>query len=71
MYPMLRAEMAKKRITLTDLSVVLDCTPTTMSMKLNGKSPLQFDEAVKIKEYVKTDMPLDALFARVETTVVK
>lgn len=63
MYPNVRAEMARNNLILDDLSHELGLTIPTISMKLNGKSPLTFAEAKKIKTALKTEMPLEQLFA--------
>ena len=38
MFPNLEAEMARRKISRQHLAKVLECTPTTLSLKLNGKS---------------------------------
>lgn len=42
MYPTLRAEMARRKIILKDLAEdpEINCTISTMSLKLGGKAPL-------------------------------
>lgn len=62
MYRNLEAEMARARITQFQLSKELDVTPTTMSLKLNGKSNLTLQECVKIKHFLGTDESIDYLF---------
>lgn len=66
MFPNLEAEMARKKITQAKLAEILEVTPTTLSLKLNGKSTLSLKECVKIKNMVFPDKTLDYLFA-VET----
>lgn len=58
--------MARKKITQAKLAEILEVTPTTLSLKLNGKSTLSLKECVKIKNMVFPDKTLDYLFA-VET----
>lgn len=67
MYPELRAEMARKNITVTMIATDprINRTVGTMSMKLSGKADLLFREAVIIKEIVKSELPLEILFRRV------
>jgi cyanate lyase len=62
MYPNVRAEMARNKITLEDLSKVLERTTTTISLKLNGQYPITLNEAKKIKELLSCDMSLEELF---------
>lgn len=64
MYPTLRAEMARRKIILKDLAEdpEINCTISTMSLKLGGKAPLTFAEARRIKEILGTDLSLEDLF---------
>ena len=63
-YPNLRAEMAKQKISQAELADELGKTHPTMSLKLNGKTPITLDEAMSIKKALKTRLSLDALFLR-------
>lgn len=67
MFPNLEAEMARNKITQAKLADILDVTPTTMSLKLSGRSSLSLKECVKIKRKVFPDKSLDYLFAADET----
>lgn len=62
MYPNLRAEMARNKITASELAEKLGITISTMSMKLNGKSDFSLKEALKIRAILGTDMPTEVLF---------
>lgn len=64
MYPNVRAEMARRDITLADLASDprIDKTVTTMSLKLSGKAPLTLSEAIAIKAVLKTDLTIEDLF---------
>ena len=62
MYPNLRGEMAKNRVTGNDLAAVLNIRPATFSDKMNGKSDFTFSEAVLIKSYLGTSLSLEELF---------
>ena len=66
MYPNLRGEMARKNITLTKLAEELGIRLGTLSSKNAGKTPFTLDEAMAIKEALKTDIPLEELFEREE-----
>lgn len=63
-YPVLKGEMSKRKITLAMIAVDprVDCTVSTLSQKLNGKYPLTFEEATAIKEIVQSELPLEDLF---------
>ena len=61
MYPEVRAEMGRQGVNMTALAKALDMRIATVSNKLrNGK--FTFAEAVKIKQFLKTDMSLEELF---------
>lgn len=66
MYPNLRAEMARKNITLADLADSVGVTVSTISQKLNGKFPITLKEAKAIKERIGVDLPLEELFEEAE-----
>lgn len=42
MFKNLDAEMARKKITRASLAEKIHKTPTTLSLKLNGKAPMSF-----------------------------
>lgn len=67
MFPNLDAEMARKKITRTALAERIHKTPTTLSLKLNGKAPLTLAECIEIKNEVNPDCSVDYLFATDET----
>lgn len=66
MYRNLIAEMARADVTQAHLAKELGVTPTTLSLKLNGKSNLSLKECVQIKNILKTDEPIETLFAESE-----
>lgn len=63
MYPNLEAEMARKKITRTELAEILHVTPTTLGNKLNGKSVLSLPECLAIKSALQLSMTVDELFS--------
>lgn len=63
MYPNLKAEMARKGVTLSVLADYLGITIGTLSLKLNGKYPITWDEAIKIKKFLGVDISLEVLFS--------
>ncbi len=54
--------MKRKGITRGELAVKMNLTPSTMSLKLNGKSDISLKEALQIKNIICVDMPLEILF---------
>ena len=66
MYHNLDAEMARAKITRNMLAKQIGRTPTTLSLKLNGKAPLTLAECIEIKNAVNPDCTVDYLFATEE-----
>lgn len=62
MFPNLRAEMARKGIDGTIMSVRLGCTPKTFSSKLNGKTEFTRSEIFKIQKDVFPNLTVEYLF---------
>ena len=63
MFPNLDAELARKKITRATLAEKIHKTPTTLSLKLNGKAPITLSECIEIKEAVGSECTIDYLFA--------
>ena len=63
MFPNLDAEMARRKITRAVLAERIDVTPGTLSLKLNGKSPLTLAECVKIRDAIDERLKIDYLFS--------
>ena len=62
MYPNLRAEMARKKITGQELAKKIGVTNGTFSQKFNGKFDFTLEEAQSIKKALGTDMTIEYLF---------
>jgi len=62
MYRNVLAEMKRQGLTGGNMAEALGVTPGTWSQKVNGNYPFTFREAVKVKEVLKTDLPLEELF---------
>lgn len=62
MYPNVRAEMARKNVTLTMLSEALNKSVATVSGKIKGNYPFTIEEAKIVKAVIGVDMTLDELF---------
>lgn len=69
MYENVRAELARKNKTLTDLSQETGIRYQTLSEKLRGNSPLLLKEAVAIKRAIGVDMSIEELFSFQKVTV--
>ena len=64
MYSNLRAEIARKNLTLEKIVEELKkrnikMTVAMLSLKLNGKYEIYLKEAKALKEIVETDLPID------------
>lgn len=66
LFPNLDAEMARRKITRMVLAEKINKTPTTLSLKLNGKAPLTLSECVEIKNAVAPECTVDYLFETTE-----
>ena len=64
MYPNLRAEMARRGVTISQLAAVIGVQLQTLSRKLNGGSEFTLTEAYAIKDYLGLTMPIEVLFKR-------
>ena len=73
MYPNVEAERIRAGLTLEPIAEALGVTVSTLSLKLNGKYPITFNEAKKIKDIIaeakkakgitiNIDLPLEVLF---------
>jgi plasmid maintenance system antidote protein VapI len=62
MYANLLAEIARKGWNKKVLAKTLKWRYATLIDKLNGKYPLTLEEALKIKDTLGTDLPVETLF---------
>ena len=67
MYPNVKAELARKGITLEKLAEELEQrgmkrTVATLSNKFTGKFPITLNEAKAIKDVLDTEIPIEELF---------
>lgn len=67
MFPNLDAEMARRKITRLSLADKIHKTPTTLSLKLNGKAPITLAECVEIKNAIDETLSVDYLFKTEDT----
>ena len=68
MYGNVRAEMARKNMTISDLSVATGIRYQTLADKLRGDAMMKVEEAVKIKQALAVDIPIEELFKQEVTT---
>ena len=66
MYPNLRAEMARRNISLQDIADGLGITRVALSNKINGKTFFTLPEARKVKQIIGIEMPIETLFEEEE-----
>lgn len=63
MFNNLDAEMARRKITRSSLAKKIHKSPTTLSLKLNGKAPITLLECIEIKNAIGVDCTIDYLFS--------
>ena len=67
-YPNLKAEIARSGLTYNEIlergkkDGRLDCTISTLSLKINGKAEFTLNESMALKEIIGTDLSLSELF---------
>ena len=64
MYFNLKAEIFRKGWTLHHFAVLAGLTDAQLSNKISGKTKITLIEAIRFKELLEVDMPLEILFAR-------
>lgn len=69
MYRNVLAEMKRQGITGGKMAEELGITQGTFSQKVNGNYPFTFREAVRVKEILRVDTPLDELFKEFKEAV--
>ena len=68
MYNNLRAEMARKGLTIQDLAETLGVRYATVCDKLNGRYRFYYDEAKKIKDVHFPECDIEYLFEKQKST---
>ena len=63
-FPNLRAEMARKRISIQDIAQELKKDRTTIGAKLSGKRPIHLEEAFAIIDAFFPELDVYYLFAK-------
>ena len=59
----LEIEMVRAKITQNQLAGIVGVTPSTLSLKLTGKSNLSLEECLIIRKALQTELSIDYLFA--------
>lgn len=67
MYANVKAELARRNLSIVDLSEKTGIRYQTLVDKINGKFPLTLEEAKKIKDALDVSLSLEELFERVIT----
>lgn len=62
-YPVLEAEMAKRKVKRLQLAQVIGVSYKTLYNKLNGYAPFTWNEVAAIRKAFFADMTSDQLFA--------
>lgn len=66
-YENLRAEMARKNISIQDMSKEINLARTTLGNKLSGKSPIGLNEACNIKNAFFPGLNISYLFKEADS----
>lgn len=64
MYSNLRAELARKGLTTSDIADILGISKKSARNKLYGRSSFTIEEAFKLRDVVAPEMTLDKLFEK-------
>lgn len=64
MFPYLKAEMAKRGMTVQSLSEKTGIPYSTLVPKLRGERPLKVDEACNIKAATNSKLSVEELFSK-------
>jgi transcriptional regulator with XRE-family HTH domain len=64
MFSNLRAELARKGLTTTDIADILGISKKSARNKLYGRSSFSIEEAFKLRDEVAPGMALDELFKK-------
>lgn len=62
MYSNVKAELARKNMSVVDLSNKTGIRYQSLVDKINGKYPITFEEAKTVKTALNVDIPLEELF---------
>lgn len=63
-YPILRGEMAKRKISIEEIADFLEIHRNSVANKLNGNSNFSVDESMRLQEKFFPDLDLKYLFKK-------
>ena len=63
MHRVLKAEMVKKSMTISQLALKIGVAEKTLRNKINGDTDFTLPEAQAIRRIIESDLTLDELFA--------
>ncbi len=63
-YPNLEAELARRKIRKVQLARKANIKQSTLSGKLNGKSPITLSECIEIRNAIDRSLSIDYLFVQ-------
>lgn len=63
MHRVLKAEMVKKNMTISQLALQIGVAEKTLRNKINGDTDFTLPEAQAIRRIIESDLTLDELFA--------
>jgi transcriptional regulator with XRE-family HTH domain len=66
MFPNLRAEMARRNISVHKLAKMIGMSDSTMADKWHGRTSFSLEHAIAIKNALGVDMELEELFQKEE-----
>lgn len=64
MFRNLELEIFRTGLSKKEIAAALDMTYNTFLLKLSGKAYFTLDEAMKLKDLLKTDLSIEELFDR-------
>lgn len=64
MFPNLRAELARRNITIPKLAELTGIKTSTLYDKMNGRTAFTLDEAILIRDILDLSMSVDDLFRK-------
>lgn len=68
MFKNLEAEMVRRNVKRNDLAIRIGVRYQAICLKLNGKSPITFNEATTIRDEFFPDKTLEELFEEIAKT---
>lgn len=70
MYPNIKAELARKDMTIGDLAVATGMNYQSLWAKLKGNYQFSVTDAIAIKQALDVDIPIEVLFEKKDSVTV-